>query len=262
MNSPVQSAPLTAPRAQDAIGLGLAATVIVAWLGLHVAGVFWLPLEDRWWWLAPAAIALHTWLCVGLFIVAHDAMHGSLAPRRPRLATGIGRLCVALYAGLSYERLRDGHRRHHAAPGTAADPDFHAERPHSLGPWLLRFLREYFGLLEFARIAAVLLVYLLMGARPLNLILLWGLPAVLSALQLFVVGTWLPHRHRRGHDPAHDFTDQSRARSLDWAWLPSLLACFHFGLHREHHAWPHVPWWRLPAVRRAPPVRHSAAGSS
>lgn len=245
--------PHAAPHAQDAIGLGLAAAVVVAWLCLHLAGVFVFTLEGRWWWWVPAAIALQTWLSVGLFIVAHDAMHGSLAPRWPRLARAIGALCVALYAGFSYERLRGAHRRHHEAPGTAADPDFHAEQPHSFWPWLLRFFRGYFKLRQFAWLTAVLATYLVLGARPLNLALFWGLPAVLSALQLFVVGTWLPHRHRirEGHDPAGDFMDEGRARSLDVGWLPSLLACFHFGLHREHHAHPHVPWWRLPALRHA-----------
>ena len=37
--------------------------------------------------------------------------------------------------------------------------------------------------------------------------------------------------------------------SLDWpAWL-SLLACFHFGYHREHHDRPDLAWFEtFPAV--------------
>lgn len=238
------------PRAQAAVGLTLAALVIGAWLVLHVAGVFFLPLQGGWWWLVPAFVALQTWLGVGLFIVAHDAMHGSLAPGRLRLNAAIGQLCVALYAGFSYRRLHASHHRHHDAPGTAADPDFHADQPQALLAWFLRFFRTYFGLRELARLAMVLALYLLLGARPLNLMLLWGLPALLSALQLFVFGTWLPHRHLRGAAPGHDFADQHRARTLDLPWLASLLSCFHFGLHHEHHCHPGAPWWRLPAVRR------------
>jgi beta-carotene ketolase (CrtW type) len=30
----------------------------------------------------------------------------------------------------------------------------------------------------------------------------------------------------------------------------SLLTCFHFGYHHEHHDTPWVPWWKLPAQRR------------
>jgi beta-carotene/zeaxanthin 4-ketolase len=240
-----------APRAQAAVGLVLAALIIAAWLALHIAGVFFLPLQGGWLWLLPLWVALQTWLGVGLFIVAHDAMHGSLAPGRPRLNAAVGQACVALYAGFSYRRLHACHHRHHDAPGTAADPDFHAGQPHALLPWFVDFFRAYFGWREFGRLAAVLALYLLLGARPLNLMLLWGLPAILSALQLFVFGTWLPHRHLRAAGPGQDFADDHRARSLDMPWLASLLACFHFGLHHEHHCHPQVPWWRLPAVRAA-----------
>lgn len=238
------------PRAQAAVGLALAALVIGAWLALHAAGVFLLPLQGAWLWLVPPLVAVQTWLGVGLFIVAHDAMHGSLAPGRPRLNAAIGQLCVALYAGFSYRRLHASHHRHHDAPGTAADPDFHAGQPDALAAWFVRFFRSYFGLRECARLALVLALYLLLGARPLNLMLLWGLPALLSALQLFLFGTWLPHRHLRGAAAGQDFLDDHRARSLDLPWLASLLACFHFGLHHEHHCHPGVPWWRLPALRR------------
>lgn len=238
-----------AVRGQAAIGLLLAGAVVVGWLVLHVWGVFLARPAGAGWWLVPAAVALQTWLGVGLFIVAHDAMHGSLAPGRPRTNAWVGQLCVGLYAAFDYRRLWASHQRHHAAPGTADDPDFHAGRPTSFLPWFLRFFRTYFGWREFALVTGVLVLYLLLGARPLNLVLFWGLPAILSAVQLFVVGTWLPHRHRAGHDPRHAFPDHHRARTLPLPWLASLLACFHFGLHREHHCLPHVPWWRLPAER-------------
>jgi beta-carotene ketolase (CrtW type) len=29
----------------------------------------------------------------------------------------------------------------------------------------------------------------------------------------------------------------------------SLLACFHFGYHREHHDNPSLSWYQLPAAR-------------
>lgn len=245
----MSAVPATVPR-QAAIGLGLAALLVAAWLALHVGGVFFFPLHGAWWALVPLHVALQTWLGVGLFIVAHDAMHGSLAPGRPRTNAWVGQLCVGLYAAFSYRRLHASHLCHHAAPGTADDPDFDADAPARLVPWFLRFFRRYFGWREFALVTAALLAELALGARPLHLALFWGLPALLSALQLFVVGTWLPHRHLPGRDnAAHAFADHHRARTLAWPWLASLLACFHFGLHLEHHRHPHVPWWRLPAVR-------------
>jgi len=29
-----------------------------------------------------------------------------------------------------------------------------------------------------------------------------------------------------------------------------LLACFHFGYHREHHDHPYLPWFALPTARQ------------
>ena len=92
--------------------------------------------------------------------------------------------------------------------------------------------------------------------RPEAVLLFWGVPAILSSLQLFAFGTWLPHR--RGEQP---FADRHRARSSGFGWFASLLTCFHFGYHHEHHDMPHLPWWRLPArwPRRVPlPVRSQA----
>jgi len=218
-----------------------------AWLVLHVTGVFLLRLAGGWLWLVPLHVALQTWLSVGLFIVAHDAMHGSLAPGRPRLNRTVGQLCVGAYAAFPYQRLLRSHHLHHAAPGTAGDPDFHAERPHAFLPWFLAFFRTYLGWVQLAILALVSTAYLALGARSANLLVFWALPALLSALQLFVFGTWLPHRHRRS--TPEDFHDAHRTRSLDWTWIASLLACFHFGLHHEHHRAPHEPWWRLPRLR-------------
>lgn len=237
----------TRDRRQAAVGLLLAAGILGSWFALHVWAVFFLPLEGRGLWLVPLQVVLQTWLSVGLFIVAHDAMHGSLAPGRPRINCAVGQLCVAAYAGFPYEQLRRNHQRHHVRPGTADDPDFHADRPHAFVPWFVQFFSAYFGWRQLVVLAGVAAAYLALGARPLNMLLCWALPALLSALQLFTVGTWLPHRHHAGSLP--DFADAHHARTLDWPWLASLLACFHFGLHLEHHRAPHEPWWRLPRVR-------------
>ena len=79
---------------QAAVGIGLAVLIITAWTGLHVFGVFFYP----WSWagvvLSPLLVAVLCWLNVGLFIIAHDAMHGSLAPIQPRLNRAIGRLTL------------------------------------------------------------------------------------------------------------------------------------------------------------------------
>jgi beta-carotene ketolase (CrtW type) len=230
---------------QTAIGLALAAAITLAWAALHIGSVFFLPLQGAGVAVAPLLVMTLCWLNVGLFIVGHDAMHGSLAPGRPRVNLWAGRLALAFYAGFSFDRLRAKHFEHHRSPGTAADPDFSADHPSDFWRWYLAFFRQYFGWRELAVLTALVGVYtLLLGAPYPNLMLFWALPAILSSLQLFLFGTYLPHR--AGAEP---FGDRHRARSSDLGRLASLLTCFHFGYHHEHHRSPATPWWRLPAER-------------
>ncbi len=236
---------------QAAIGLTLAAAIAAGWAILHIGSVFFMPLDGFGLVLAPILVLALCWLNVGLFIVAHDAMHGSLAPGRPGVNLWAGRVALALYAGFSFDRLRSKHFEHHRSAGTAADPDFSADHPSAFWPWYLAFFRQYFGWRELAVLTALVGVYtLILGAPYPNLLLFWALPAILSSFQLFLFGTFLPHR--AGAEP---FGDRHRARSSDYGRLVSLLTCFHFGYHHEHHRAPATPWWRLPAerLRSAPP---------
>lgn len=235
---------------QTAVGLGLAALIAGAWLAVHVYGVFFHAWTAAGALVAPVLVVLQCWLGVGLFITAHDAMHGSLAPGRPRVNRWGGQLAVGLYAGFSFPRLLRKHHEHHRRPGSEQDPDFHHENPTAFWRWYLSFFRRYFGMPELAVVATALALHLLLGARPLNAAVFWGLPAILSSLQLFAFGTWLPHRH--GSEPHHAFVDHHRARSNRSSWWASLFSCYHFGgFHHEHHTHPHLPWWRLPEARRA-----------
>jgi beta-carotene ketolase (CrtW type) len=109
----------------------------------------------------------------------------------------------------------------------------------------VKFFLTYFSWRQMVVLAAWMITELLLGAPVLNMLLFWALPALVSAVQLFLFGTWLPHRHG-----AAAFADEHRCRSSDFGWLLSLLSCFHFGYHREHHRFPHLPWWRLPGARR------------
>lgn len=231
------------PARQSGIGLALAGAIVATWAMLHIYAVFFHVGSVA----AGAAIMLALcWLNVGLFIIAHDAMHGSLAPRRLAINRWAGRIALSLYAGFSYDRLLPKHHAHHRHAGTADDPDFSVQHSAAFVPWYVAFLRQYFGLREFAVLGATGAVYILvLGAAPQNLLLFWALPAILSSLQLFLFGTYLPHR--AGHE---DFADRHRARSNDYGVVASLLSCFHFGYHHEHHRAPHVPWWRLPAERK------------
>ncbi|MGD1935091.1 MAG: fatty acid desaturase [Candidatus Phaeomarinobacter sp.] len=254
MTSP---APPVSRQKQTIVGLALAALVIGAWLFVHVAAVFFVPLTPAWVWLAPLIIAAQTVLSVGLFIVAHDGMHGSIAPFRPTLNRRIAAFCLLIYAGFSFKALAPEHLRHHARPGTVEDPDYHTDNPHSFLAWYFGFFRHYFGLKEFGILTFILAVYVFgIGAPVPNLLMFWAVPALLSSLQLFYFGTYQPHRPVDG-DP---FEDHHHARSVDLPPVLSLLTCFHFGYHLEHHHHPTEPWWRLPAVRRASLAAHKEGG--
>ena len=228
------------------IGLLLAAAVSGAWLAIHVGAIFFWHWRPELIALAVALVLVQTWLSTGLFIIAHDCMHGSLAPGRPQVNRWIGTLCLAAYAALSYRELLPKHLAHHAAPGTATDPDFHPHDPRHALPWFVRFFRGYYTHGQILRITAVAIIYILLGASLLNIVIFWAVPAVLALVQLFVFGTYLPHRHAN-----LPFADEHRARSNALPRLGSLITCFHFGgYHHEHHLSPGTAWWRLPSVRR------------
>jgi len=232
---------------QAAIGVSLALLIVATWLVLHVGCVFFWPWTGATAWLAPLAIALQTWLYVGLFIIAHDCMHGSLAPGQPAVNRWLGRVALALYAAFDYDEVIVKHFAHHRHPGTADDPDFDDHRPQSFWAWYAKFFAEYFGWRQAIAIGALVLLYqAVLGVSLANILVFWALPALLSSLQLFTFGTYLPHRIA-----LPPFADGHRARTNDYpAWL-SLITCYHFGYHHEHHLRPGVPWWRLPAARRA-----------
>ncbi|WP_267387201.1 fatty acid desaturase [Sphingomonas sp. GC_Shp_3] len=232
-------------------GIVLAATIMAAWLAVHIGAIFF------WRWsivtapLALLVIVVQAWLSTGLFIIAHDCMHGSLAPGRPRLTRLVGTLCLGAYAGLSYAALMPKHHAHHAAPGTASDPDFHAAAPKRALPWFMSFFRNYYTHGQILRITVAAIAYMLLGASLLNIVVFWAIPALLALAQLFVFGTYLPHRHDE-----QPFADAHNARSSTLRPVMSLMTCFHFGAyHHEHHLSPGTPWWRLPALRQETPAR-------
>lgn len=231
---------------QTAIGLALAAAIAAAWLLIHIGGIFfwrWTPAAVP---LAAALVLAQAWLSTGLFIVAHDAMHGSLAPGRPALNRVAGAVALGMYAGLSYRRLVAKHHLHHRHVGTGDDPDFSADHPRSAPRWFLAFFRSYYTHSQIGRITVVAMLYMLLGASLINIVVFWATPALLALLQLFFFGTYLPHRHED-----QPFTDKHRARSTRLGPVLSLLTCYHFGgYHHEHHLSPGTPWWALPAFRR------------
>lgn len=233
---------------QTALGLTLAAMIAGAWLSIHFFGMLVFQLS---WASLPVALclaALQCWLSVGVFIITHDAMHGSLAPGRPKLNSVIGAVLLMLYAGFNWRFMRDAHFTHHKLSGHAGDPDFDEDHPSSFARWYWTFFKRYFGIQSLLFVHAVVALYWFVFDVPfLQIFVLYGAPALLSSLQLFYFGTYRPHHHAAGKP----FADKHNARTNDFGALASLATCFHFGYHLEHHRAPQVPWWALPAAKRA-----------
>ena len=227
--------------------MAAAAAIAGMWLAIHVGGIFAFPLTAATWPLAVPLVLLQTWLSTGLFITAHDCMHGSFAPGRAGVNRAVGRVTLMLYAGIDYDRMVPNHFAHHRHVGTAADPDFDAANPTHPVKWLRHFFAGYYSHWQIARIVVVLSLYQLVGGSLLNIIVFWAVPALLALVQLFYFGTFLPHRHA-----ADAFPDRHNARSSRFGPLVSVVTCFNFGgFHHEHHLHPHVPWWALPRTRVA-----------
>lgn len=224
-------------------GLPIALAVLGAWAG-HLAwllaGAHVAPLSPR----GAAHVALQTFLCTGLFITGHDAMHGTVHPSR-RVNRWVGTLACFLFAGLSYRRLVVNHRRHHLRPTADDDPDF-SPRTQAFWPWLARFMVRYTTLRQLGVMALGYNLLVWAGAPEPHVWTFWVLPAVLGTLQLFYFGTYLPHRRPSGEAMA-----PHHARSLPRNHLLAFLSCYFFGYHWEHHASPATPWWRLWRVKDA-----------
>ena len=223
-------------------GIGLFSLLAVSWVSVHIYSVFFHDITVNSV-VTLALILIQCWLYTGLFICAHDAMHGTLAPKNPRLNDLMGRVILFIYAGFHFSKMKHAHMDHHKYPGTEKDPDFNADNPREFWPWYYKFFMTYFGVVQFLTLFGFTVIYLLFGARYENTIIMWALPAILSSIQLFYFGTYLTHRQ------ADDFPDHHNARTNDFPRWLSFLTCFHFGYHHEHHLYPSVPWWGLPRCK-------------
>lgn len=235
-------------------GVLVALVIIGAW-GTHLA---WMLLSPELPWDSPLTwlqVAFQAWLCTGLFITGHDAMHGTVA-RQPWVNETVGTVACFLFAGLSYRRLVLNHHAHHAQPTGEADPDF-STRTQSFWPWLGTFMARYTTLPQLGVMAAKFNIFVFLGVSQPRILAFWVLPAVLGTLQLFYFGTYQPHRRPDTPDMA-----PHHARTLPRNHLWAMLSCFFFGYHWEHHQSPGTPWWRLWRVKdaREDASRASAAG--
>lgn len=188
---------------------------------------------------AIALVAWQTWLYTGLFITAHDAMHGSIHPS-VKLNHAIGQICLWLYAGFNYHQLKLKHQIHHQYPASEQDPDFHGG-VEDVWAWYGHFVREHISWRQVINLAVLCGIYVgICRFSMINLLLFWICPSLLSSFQLFYFGTFLPHR-----EPSGGYVQPHRAYTIERSRWWSLLTCYHFGYHQEHHESPQIPWWQL-----------------
>ena len=231
-------------RIRQGWGLVLAAVIMLAWSGLLVGGcrISWSWSDPLLWFL----MALQTFLFTGLFITAHDAMHGTVS-HRPALNRLVGRLCLWAFAFNSWSRMLPEHHRHHRFVGTDEDPDF---GPPRFFPWFWKFITYYVRWTQVLLCAVLFNLLKAKGVDPTSMLQFYIVPSIAGLLQLFYFGTYLPHLS----DPANGLVpdNEHRSRTLPTNHLWAFLTCYFFGYHWEHHEAPGIPWWQLYLTKHHP----------
>lgn len=218
------------------MGLLIALTVILLWTFHLLYLLIFVELSSA----SPIILvhmAIQTYLYTGLFITAHDAMHGLVSPNKV-VNKSIGRLATQLFAALSFSRLLEKHQLHHRFPGEGADPDY-SVNSQNFWLWWFSFMKNYISWWQIIIMALVFNI-LHIWVDQLNLILFWILPSILATFQLFYFGTYRPHRL-----PHTETMLPHNSRSQKGPHIWAMLSCYFFGYHYEHHEWPHIPWWKL-----------------
>ncbi|MBW4627442.1 MAG: fatty acid desaturase [Brasilonema octagenarum HA4186-MV1] len=222
-------------------GLVIAIVIIATWvtslillLSVDISNFNILTLSLAMLWQA--------FLYTGLFITTHDAMHGAVFPANNKINHFIGSLCLTLYGFLPYQKLLRKHWMHHHHPASDKDPDFHDGEHKNLFAWYFYFMKNYSSWGQMLIITIIYnLAYFILHIPRVNLTLFWAIPALISSIQLFYFGTFLPHR-----EPKDGYSEPHRAQTISYPVWWSFLTCYHFGYHEEHHESPHLPWWQLP----------------
>ncbi|WP_016948968.1 beta-carotene ketolase CrtW [Anabaena sp. PCC 7108] len=224
-------------------GMFIAIVIISIWaisliflMSIDISNVNFLMLSPIILW--------QTFLYTGLFITAHDAMHGIVFPQNPKINHFIGSLCLSLYGLLPYQKLLKKHWLHHHNPASEIDPDFHDGKHKNFLAWYVYFMKNYWNWSQIITLIIIynILVYIFDMPRN-NLTYFWVIPSLLSSLQLFYFGTFLPHS-----EPSNGYIEPHRAQTINRPIWLSFMTCYHFGYHEEHHKYPHAAWWQLPKI--------------
>ena len=229
------------------LGILIASTVMLLWLSSMIF-LFSIDISQIPLVLIVLAVIGRAFLHTGLFITAHDAMHGTIFPLNSNVNDLVGSLATRIYALLPYKTLLEKHKLHHRYPATEQDPDFFGQEQKNPLAWYLKFMKSYLeGKQSLVLLIGMTIIFfsLQLGLSiPIsNLLLFWVLPIFLSSIQLFYFGIFLPHRR-----PPGGYRNRHRAESKYYSVFWSLITCYHFGYHWEHHEFPYLPWYKLPSA--------------
>ncbi|MGV2827041.1 fatty acid desaturase [Myxosarcina sp. GI1(2024)] len=228
------------------IGEDVAIILILLWfsslIGLMAIDISSAPLL----WIV-AAVCLRSFLHTGLFITTHEAIHGVVSPNR-KFNDLIGYISSFLYALLPYKLLAKNHMLHHRYPASEKDPDYHESEQNNFLLWYGKFMKEYLqgrqAWILLVGMAVIFGIFLVLHIRLSNIFLFWVIPILISSLQLFTFGIFLPHRKTSSGK-----RDRHQAISSNYSVFWSFIACYHFDYHCEHHQYPNLPWYSLPVAR-------------
>ena len=234
-------------KADSFVSMAIALTIISLWfislirlLSLDLTGLPTIAIICDVW--------LRAFLHTGIFIIIHDSIHGVVCQNK-QINSLMGYIASFLYAILPYQTLAKNHRMHHNHPATEEDPDFYQANPNSFWLWYSNFMKDYqegmqFWIL-FWGMTVVFWCLIWLQVSVANIFLFWVIPIIISSLQLFTFGIFLPHRPR-----VEGYSDCHRARSSNYSVFLSFITCYHFGYHWEHHQYPHLPWYKLPQAHK------------
>ena len=102
-------------------GVLIAAALCFGAVAATVLGVLWVNAELLGGGfvggtLVVGWIGLTMWFWTGVFISAHDAMHGLVLLHNQRVNYLVGKFCMGIYAMLPYDRMLTAHHVHHKQP--------------------------------------------------------------------------------------------------------------------------------------------------
>ncbi|MHA7130429.1 fatty acid desaturase [Algoriphagus namhaensis] len=212
-------------------GVLIASIIIILWFTSLL-----LLLRFQLSWTNPLTylgILIQTHLYTGLFITAHDAMHGLVSPDK-KVNHALGWFAAILFSYNFYWKLFPKHHEHHRFVATDKDPDYH--HSDNFFVWYFSFVKQYVSIWQILLMAVTFNVLKLFLPTE-NLIVFWMLPAIMATFQLFYFGTYLPHRG----ESANEHHSNSQPKNHFWAFI----SCYFFGYHYEHHDSPGTPWWKL-----------------